>query len=129
MITDLIKYIFFTLLLNPMILVGIAVGSYVMRHYNFGNIQHIIYNKNLIFAVVSVSFLYAILFTHVYHVNSTRINWNATFAKTFSHIFTVCISAICTCFIIFIISHTTNGKMDSYLRNRRPKTTINSTRN
>ena len=129
MITDLIKYIFFTLLLNPMILVGIAVGSYIMRHYNSGNIQYIIYNKNLIFAITSASFLYAVLFTHVYHVNSTRINWRATFAKTFSHIFTICISAICACFIIFIISHATNGKMDAYLRNRRPKTTINSTIN
>ncbi|MBQ8481071.1 MAG: hypothetical protein IJ532_00880 [Alphaproteobacteria bacterium] len=129
MITNLIKYIFFTLLLNPMILVGIAVGAYIMRHYNFNNIQLIIYNKNLIFLVLSSAFLYAVLFTHVYYINSTRINWQATLGKIFSHIITVFISAVITCTIIFIVSHATNGKIDSYLRNRRPKTTVSSTRN
>ena len=129
MITDFIKFIFFTLILNPMILVGIVVGAYVMRHYNFNNIQFVIYNKNLIFLVLSSAFLYAALFTHVYHINSTRINWRATLGKVFPHIITALISAIITCFVIFVISHATNGKMDAYLRNRHPRITINSTRN
>lgn len=127
MITDFIKFIFFTLILNPMILVGIAVGTYIMRHYNFNNIQFVIYNKKLILFILTSAFLYALLFTHVYYINSTRINWRATLGKIFPHIFTALISAFITCFAIFVISHSTNGKLDAYLRNRHPRTTINST--
>ncbi|MBR1600431.1 MAG: hypothetical protein IJ677_02510, partial [Alphaproteobacteria bacterium] len=124
MITDFIKYVFFTLLLNPMILVGIAIGVYIMRHYNYSNIHYIINNKALIFTILSSSFLYATLFTHVYHINSTRINWTATLGKIFLHIFTIFISATCTCCVIYTLSHVTYGKIDAYLRNKRPITTV-----
>lgn len=129
MIINFIKYILFTLLLNPMILVGIAVGVYVMRHYNSGNIMYVIYNKKLILTVLSAAFLYAITFTHVYHINSTHINWPATIGKIFPHLFMVFISALCACCTIYIISHITNGEIDSYLRNKRPRTTVSVNQN
>jgi len=126
MIVNFIKYILFTLLLNPMILIGIALGVYVMRHYNSSNIMYVIYNKKLILTVLSAVFLYAITFTHVYHINSTHINWPATIGKIFPHLFMVFISALFTCGSIYIISHITNGEIDSYLRNKRPHTTVNA---
>lgn len=129
MIINFIKYILFTLLLNPMILVGIAVGAYIMRHYNSGNIIYVVYNKNLIFTVLSAAFLYTVTFTHVYHINSTRVNWSATLGKIYSHLFTVFISAFFACCTIYIMSHITGGEMDSYLRNKRPRTTVSVNQN
>lgn len=118
MITQFMKYIFITLLLNPMILIGIAGGVYIMRWYGFANLDLIIYNKLAIFVPLASAFLYAIAFTHVYHVNSTRVNWVATFGKTFQHLLTIVFVAFCTCCVLHVCNHLSAGKLDTYLRHK-----------
>ena len=126
MITDFIKYILFTLIINPMILVGITVGAYIMHYYCFDNLHYILVNQKLILFVLCSALLYAVAFTHVYKNNSTRINWPATLSKIFSHLFTIAITAVCTCCVIYVLNGISGGKMDSYLRYKRVPTAVST---
>lgn len=126
MITDLIKYILFSLLINPMIVVGIVVGAYVMHYYNFDNLHYILVNQKLIMFILCSAVLYAVAFTHVYYTNSVRINWKATLSKIFSHLFTIAVAALFTCSLIYIINGISGGKMDSYLRYKRVPTAVST---
>lgn len=126
MIINLIKYVLFSLLINPMILVGIVVGTYVMHYYNFDNLHYILVNQKLILFVFCSAVLYAVTFTHVYYTNSVRINWKATLCTIFSHLFTIFITTLFTCSFIYMMNNISGGKLDSYLRYKRPPTTINT---
>lgn len=119
MITKFLKFILFSLLINPMIIVGIVVGIYVMHYYNFDNLHYILVNKKLILFVFCSALLYAVTFSHVYYPNSSRINWTATLGKVIPHLFTVVIAALFTCSLIYIANGISGGKLDSYLRYRR----------
>lgn len=116
MIKDLIKLIFATIIFNPMALLGIAGGVYLMRYYGVDNMLEAINNRYLIGIPVAAAFLYAILFKHIYKVDTTKINWIATIMSTVNHLLAIVFAAACTCVIIYSIEYGFGDKLDDYLR-------------
>lgn len=116
MITDLIKLIVATIILNPLALIGIAGGVYIMHFYQLADLQYAIYDKYVIIVPIVTAFLYAVLFKHVYDGPTNKVLWGATIAKTLSYWFNIVFAAACTCAIIYAVNYGFGGKLDSYLR-------------
>lgn len=129
MITDFIKFIFRVIILNPMALIGIAVGVYIMQNGGLSYIQQIIaepqaYIPHALGALWGAALLYALLFKHVYHIDGKKINWWGTFTSSFWHLFIILLAAFLTCVIYWCVNYDWGDKLDRYARNQRTQDSL-----
>lgn len=116
MITDIFKFIFRTIILNPMAIIGIVLGYFVMQYYGVSNIPTLLKMPIVYGGLFAVALLYALLFKHVYKEDSVKVDWLATIFSSFGHMFNIILAVIFTCAIIFSINYGFPEKLDSYLR-------------
>ena len=121
------NFIFRTIILNPMAMIGIVIGWYLMYRYGAENLQYVYTNPVVYAAIWGVSLLYALLFQHVYKPNTTQIDWWGTFVSSFNHAFNIVISVVLTCIIIYCLHYSFGSELDKYLRYNQgsPKLYIN----
>ena len=102
MIIDTIKILLRIILFNPMTILGVCIGIYVMRYMGFGYVQQILHNPQALAPQVlpplwGIALAYAILFKHVYKPDSNKVNWIQTFLSSFWHLFVIVFIAGVTC--------------------------------
>lgn len=103
-------------ILNPMAMAGVGAGLYIMFNYGAQNLMFLAKSPYVYGAIWLFSLLYALLFKHVYYVDSNKINWWATIKSSFSHMFTILFATACTCMIVFAANYGFGEKLDKYLR-------------
>lgn len=129
MIADFIKFIFRVIILNPMALIGVAVGIYIMQNGGIAYLQQIVdepkaYVPQILGGLWVIALLYALLFKHVYHIDGKKINWWGTFTSSFWHLFTILLAAVFTCVIYWCTGYEWGDKLDRYARNQRMQDTL-----
>ena len=129
MITDFIKFIFRVIILNPMALIGIAVGIYIMHDKGMNYFQQVLDNPRVyavqaLGALWGVAVVYALLFKHVYQIDGKKINWWGTFTGSFWHLFTILLAAFFTCIIYWSVTYDWATKLDRYARNQQVQDTL-----
>ena len=122
-LVDLLKFIA-QIVMNPMALIGIALGGYVMYNKDTVYIQYIIANPELYAAHIlgiawAFTLLYAVLFNRVYKIDGKKIDWWGTFTSSFWHLFVVISMACVTCAIYWAVSFHWGTNIDRYARNQR----------
>ena len=117
MISGFIRFIFRTLILDPMTFIGFFGGIYIMLTYPTENIHQLAVSPYLYASVFAVALLYALFFKHVYHPNSTKINWLATIQSSFKHFLTILLAAVFAGIIVYAINYGFGHKLDNYVRN------------
>lgn len=122
MISEFIKMIFKVIILNPMALIGIACGYYIMANNGMDYIHQIMgdpqtYLPQTLGVLWLIALFYAILFRPVYHIDSDKINWKKTFGSSFEHLTIMACAAFITCIIINTANIDLSTKFDRYARN------------
>ncbi len=122
MFGDIIKIIFKVIILNPMALIGIACGYYIMANDGMSYIHQIMskpdeYLPQTLGVLWLIALFYAILFRPVYHIDSTKINWKKTFGSSFEHLIIIACAAFITCIIINTANIDLSTKFDRYAKN------------
>ena len=117
MISGFIRFIFRTLILDPMACIGFGGGLFIMLTYPTENVHQLAASPYLYGVVFVIALLYALLFKHVYHSNSTKVNWMATLQSSFKHFLTILFAAVCAGIIVYAINYGFGHKLDNYVRN------------
>ncbi len=116
MISGFIRFIFRNIILDPMAFIGFGGGLFVMLTYPTENVHQLVASPYLYGAVFAVALLYALLFKHVYHPNSTKVNWVATIQGSFNHFLRVLFAAACAGIIVYAFNYGFGHKLDNYAR-------------
>lgn len=118
MISSFFSFIFRTIILEPMALLGVILG--VCGWYYLGPDSLLLYAKNpTIYGVLfAIALLYALLFKHVYYPNTKNINWWETFKSSFNHFLTIILAIVFTAAIFFALNYGFGEKLDKYLRHQ-----------
>lgn len=110
-------------LLNPMTLLGVVGGAYGLYHYRIEGLLYFCKSPYLYGALFLIALVYALLFKHVYHTNSKRIDWWQTIKSSVNHMLTMIIAAVLTCVIILSADYAFGGEfttsLDQYLRHQK----------
>lgn len=117
MITSFIRFIFRNLILEPMAFIGFGGGLFIMLTYPTQNIHQLAESPYLYGAIFAIALLYALLFKHIYHINSNQVNWVATIQSSFKHFLTIIFAAVCAGIIVYAINYGFVDKVDLYARN------------
>ena len=129
MISDFIKFVFRVIILNPMALIGIAVGVYIMHGDGMNYFQQIMDNPR-VYAVQAIGVLwgiaavYALLFKHVYQIDGKKINWFGTLTSSVWHLLTILLAIGFTCVIYWSVTYDWGTKLDRYARNQKVQDTL-----
>lgn len=119
LITSFIRLV----LLNPMALLGVVGGAYGLYQYRFEGLLLLCKSPYLYGAIFLISLVYALLFRHVYHSNSKKVDWWRTIKSSVNHMLTIIIAAALTCVIIISADYALGGRfttdLDQYLRNQK----------
>ena len=119
MISSFLSFITRTIILNPMAIVGIAIGAYIMHTYSLEAIQILVTSPYIWGGLFVIALLYACIFKHVYYLNSKQIDWWSTIKSSLSHLLTIVLAIIFTCIIIFAYNYAFADKLDAYLRYKK----------
>lgn len=122
MFGDIFKMIFKVILLNPMALIGIGCGYYIMANNGMDYINQILsdpqaYLPQTLGVLWLIALLYAVFFRPVYQIDSDKVNWKKTFASSFEHLVIMACTAVITCAIINAANIDLSNKFDRYARN------------
>lgn len=119
MFSTLFAFLFIDILLNPMMLAGLLIGIYMALTHDAATL--VLFGKNpCTYAIFfAIALFHACVFAHVYHHNSTRINWVATFFSAFKHFAVLLLGITCATSLFYIFNSDFNHKLDDYLRYRR----------
>lgn len=101
MIQGLIALITSGVLLNPMVILGIAGGVYIMQSFTESEIIELFRNSDFYLGMFAIAFLFAFFFEKVYHKDRKSINWSAIFGVTFGRFVSLFIAVVFTCLFIF----------------------------
>jgi len=118
MISGLLSLIIRTIVLNPLVILGIATGGYIMTKYNWRTALLFAQNPYIYAVAFAIAFIYAILFKHVYYETAKKINWWGTIKSSFGHMLTLLLACLFTCIIIFSYDYMSYEKFDNYLRDK-----------
>ncbi len=129
MISDFIKFILRVVILNPMALIGVALGFYIMHDKGIDYLHQIVddpktYAVQAIGVLWGIAALYALLFKHVYHIDGKKINWWGTLTSSIWHLLTILLAAALTCVIYWSVSYDWGDKLDRYARNQKVQDTL-----
>lgn len=124
MIGQLIKAI-----LNPMVLIGIACGGYIMMNNGMDYINQILsdpitYFPQTLGIIWCVSLFYATLFKPVYRTDTNKVNWLKTFLSSFNYLTIIGFSAALTCFILSTAKVDLSDRFDRYAQNIKVQDTL-----
>lgn len=126
MIYGLIRFIFKGIIFNPMALLGIACGYFIMKYYGIDNIDILLTMPAVYGALIGIAFLYALAFRHVYKPDSAEIDWVGTALGSFKCLFDIILAAAVTCGVIYAMNYGVYDKVDSYLRHNDTTQTATS---
>lgn len=116
----LISLIVRTIVLNPMIVAGIALACYYKFTYSWQVIKLIFTAAWVPYAImVGIALAYTLLFKHVYYPNSKRINWWATTKSSVFHFLTIALVVGLTLLILHIWDSSSAQNLDDYLRYKK----------
>lgn len=87
--------------MNPMVILGIAIGSYIMHFFSENEVIELFKNKNFYTALFILAFMFAFFFERVYHPGGKNINWKALFGITMGRFLTLVITIAFTVLFIF----------------------------
>lgn len=119
MISSIFSFIIRTIILEPMVLIGIAIA--VTGWYGYDPSLFILYAKRPITygALFAIALLYSLIFRHVYFPNSKRVDWWATINSSVWNFLTIIVATVLTIAIIFAINYSFGENLDKYLRNQK----------
>lgn len=92
------------IILNPMVLLGIIGGCYMMRTMESEKIHALFANPLFYVALLLLTTIYTLVLHRVYHADGTHINWKATTGGIFTRFITLIIAIVFSCLLIFTIS-------------------------
>ena len=110
------------IILNPMALIGIACGCYIMMNNGMDYINQILkdpktYLPQAFGILWGICIAYAILFRPVYKTDEKKIDWKKTFNSSFEHLIVILCTAVFTCLIINAAHIDLSDKIDRYAKN------------
>ena len=104
MIRGLIALLNSGMLLNPMILLGIIGGAWIMHNFSEDEIMELFQNTDFYTGLFGVAFLFAFIFERAYFPDEKGIDWKSTLATACGRFITLLITLVFTCLFIFSFS-------------------------
>lgn len=104
MIRGLIALLNSGILLNPMILLGIIGGAWIMHNFSEDEIMKLFGNTDFYTGLFGVAFLFAFIFERTYFPDEKGIDWKSTLSVACGRFITLLITLVFTCLFIFSFS-------------------------
>lgn len=104
MIKGLIALITSGILLNPMVILGIICGTYIMSTFSESAVLELFKNAYFYEGMFAVAFLFAFFFEKEYTAGGKKINWKAIAGIAFGRFITLLITVFIVCLCIFSIT-------------------------
>ena len=105
---------------NPMIVIGFGLAAYYKFTYPPQIVQLIFTHAWVPYAIIiSLGLAYALIFKHIYFLNSKKINWTATILSSFVHMFTMALAMAIAFGILYAWDYAFVDQLDDYLRYKK----------
>ncbi len=114
----------FSILLNPIVLIGLGISWYVIFHYGLENYRQLLALPQVYVALWGICLVYALTLKHVYIPNSNKIDWWGTFKSSFGHLLVMLVTIVVACAVFYVSQDNWGEKLDRYARNQKVQDTL-----
>lgn len=108
MIKGIISLITSGIIFNPMVLLGVIIGFYVMGTMSTAEIKHLFSQPIVYGALFTVALIFTCLFKREYYAGASRINWKATIGGVFGQFFRCLFAIIMSCLFAITFNYGTD---------------------
>lgn len=113
-----------SILLNPIVLIGLGISWYIVFYYGLANYRQLIAIPYLYVALWGICLMYALILKHEYVPNSSKVDWWATFKSSFGHLIVMLVTIVIACLAFYVSQDNWGEKLDRYARNQKVQDTL-----
>ncbi len=114
----------FSILLNPIVLIGLGISGYIIFYYGLQNYRQLASIPYVYVALWGICLIYALVLKHEYIPNSNKVDWWATFKSSFGHLIVLMLTIVVACGAYYVSQDNWGEKLDRYARNQKVQDTL-----
>lgn len=103
------------ILLNPMILLGIAIATYIMFSLSMEDVGNLLKNRLLYISLLIVATVFTIAFKRIYRTGGEKTNWHATAGEILSQFLMLTSAMILFCLLLYILGVGSGDEIAAHL--------------
>lgn len=110
MIKGIISLITSGIIFNPMVLLGVVIGFYVMGTMSAEEIKQLFMQPVVYGALFVIAFVFTCIFKREYYSGASRVNWKATFGGVFGQFFRCLFAIAMSCLFVLAFDYGTSDE-------------------
>ncbi len=103
------------ILLNPMILLGIAVASYIMFSLSMEDVGNLLKNRLLYISFLIIATMFTVAFKRIYRTGGEKTNWRATAGEILNQFLTLTSAMLLCCLLLYILGVGSGDEIAAHL--------------